>query len=254
MSSPPQLPRDFYTGLVADTYRYLRSAPVDPAPYERFVRRVGEPALELGCGDGDPLLDLVASGLDVEGLDASSDMLDRCRRRAAQRGLDVTLHLAGMEDMDVGRRYRSIYLAGATFNLLVDDATAGAALGRIAAHLTAHGVALVPLTIPTPTPPTVLGEFREHVTEDGATMRVAVVAEERDEARRLQVAHLRYESAHGAEAVDSTERPWILHWHTQPDFHALADAAGLSVVAVLDPDGRPAGPDATTFVFLLTPA
>jgi hypothetical protein len=35
---------------------------------------------------------------------------------------------------------------------------------------------------------------------------------------------------------------------------ALVDAARLSAVAVLDPDGGPAGPDATTFVFLLTPA
>jgi hypothetical protein len=127
-------------------------------------------------------------------------------------------------------------------------------LGRIAAHLEAGGVALVPLTIPTPTPPTILGEYREHVTEDGAKMRLAVVAEERDEARRVQVAHLRYELAHGTDVVESTERSWVLHWHTQPDFHALADAAGLSVLAVLDPDGGPARPDATTFVFLLTPA
>ena len=251
MSSQP--PRHFYTGLVAATYRYLRSATFDPAPYERFVRRFGEPGLELGCGDGDPLLDLVASGLDVEGLDASSDMLDRCRRAAEQRGLDVTLHLAGMEDMDLRRRYQSIYLAGATFNLLADDATAGGALGRIAAHLEPDGMALVPLTIPTPTPPKDLGNYREHVTEDGTTMRVGVVAEERDEAGRLQVAHLRYELAHDGGVVESTERSWVLHWHTQPDFKALADAAGLSVVAVLDPEGGPARPDATTFVFLLRP-
>jgi trans-aconitate methyltransferase len=251
MSSPP--PRLFYTGLVATVYRYLRSATSDPGPYERFVRQVGEPALELGCGDGDPLLDLRASGLDVEGLDASPDMLDRCRRAAERRGLDVTLHLAGMEDMDLGRRYRSIYLAGATFNLLVDDDTAGAALARIAAHLEPGGVALVPLTLPTPTPAAFLGEHREHVTDDGETMRFAVIAEERDETTRVQVAHVRYELVHDGEVVESTDRSWVLHWHTQPDFHALADAAGLSVLAVLDPDGGPAGPDATTFVFLLTP-
>ena len=252
MSSTP--PRQFYTGLVAATYRYLRSAEIDPAPYERFVRRVGEPALELGCGDGDPLLDLRASGLDVEGLDTSSDMLDKCRQAAERRGLDVTLHLAAMENMDLGRRFRSIYLAGATFNLLVDDITAGAALARIAAHLEPGGVALIPLTIPTPTPPTALGEYREHVTADGFTMRFAVIAEERDETTRVQVANLRYELAHDGGVVESTERSWVLHWHTQPDFHALADAAGLSVLAVLDPDGGPARPDATTFVFQLTPA
>ncbi len=246
-------PRDHYTGLVATTYRYLRSVTFDPAPYERFVRRVGEPALELGCGDGDPLLDLVAAGLDVDGLDSSADMLERCRQAAERRGLDVTLHLAGMEDMDLGRRYRSIYLAGATFNLLVDDAAAGAALGRIAAHLEPEGVALVPLTLPASTPPEALGNARQHVTEDGATMRVAVLAEERNEVDRIQVAHLRYELARDGDVVESTERSWVLHWHTQADFHALADAAGLSVLAVVDPDGGRATQDATTFAFLLTP-
>jgi ubiquinone/menaquinone biosynthesis C-methylase UbiE len=252
MSSP--LPRHFYTGLVAATYRHLRSAAMDPAPYERFVRRAGEPALELGCGDGDPLLDLCAAGLDVEGLDASADMLDRCRQAAERRGLDVRLHLAGMEDMNLGRRYRSIYLAGATFNLLVDDDTAGAALARIAGHLEPGGVALIPLTIPPPTSPAVLGEYREHVTDDGPTMRFAVLDETRDEATRTQVAHVRYELVDAGRVVEWTERSWVLHWHTQSGFRALANAAGLSVLTVLDADGGPAGPDLTTFVFLLAPA
>jgi cytosine/adenosine deaminase-related metal-dependent hydrolase len=85
-------PASFYTGLVAELYAPLRSETPDPLPYERFVRRYGEPALELACGDGDPLLDLVGQGLDVHGLDSSMDMLARCRARAAERGLHVTLH------------------------------------------------------------------------------------------------------------------------------------------------------------------
>ncbi|MFM7617915.1 MAG: SAM-dependent methyltransferase, partial [Actinomycetes bacterium] len=53
-------PADFYTGLVADLYAPLRSVVPDPDPYARFIARTGTPALELGCGDGDPLLDLRA--------------------------------------------------------------------------------------------------------------------------------------------------------------------------------------------------
>jgi trans-aconitate methyltransferase len=77
MTSPP--PDLFYTGIVAQADAALRSAPPDPRIYLRFVKVTGEPALEIGCGDGDPLLNLVAAGLDVEGLDSSADMLACCR-------------------------------------------------------------------------------------------------------------------------------------------------------------------------------
>ena len=87
-------PADFYTGLVAELYAPLRSFTSDPGEYAAFVASSGEPALELGCGDGDPLLDLRALGLDVDGVDSSADMLDRLRATAALRGLSVTCRAA----------------------------------------------------------------------------------------------------------------------------------------------------------------
>ena len=75
-------PADFYTGLVVELYSPLKSGHEDPERYARFVLDSGEPALELGCGDGDPLLALRALDLDVEGVASSTDMLARCRGRA----------------------------------------------------------------------------------------------------------------------------------------------------------------------------
>ena len=120
---PTDDPACFYTGLVADLYASLRAVDPEPATYERFIRRYGEPALELACGDGDPLLELLALGLDVHGLDASADMLARCRARAAAMGLEPTLFLEKMQTMRLPFHYRSIFLAGGSFNLLPDDAT-----------------------------------------------------------------------------------------------------------------------------------
>jgi Methyltransferase domain len=246
-------PALFYTGLVAELYAPLRSAGrPDPAPYIRFVTRSGQPALELACGDGDPLLDLRARGLDVEGLDSSPDMLERCRAAAAARGLVVTLHESRMESMELVRRYRSIYLAGASFNLIVDDDTAWRALARIRAHLEPDGSALIPLLIPSPVPAEAIGVPRTHVADDGRTMRVTVVSEERDEGARLQTTVLRYELEHHGERTVE-ERPWVLHWHTQEGFHQLLGDAGLLAGDVLSPDGRPAGPDAHTFTFWVRP-
>ncbi len=234
-------PADFYTGLVARLYAPLRSVDPDPAPYAAFIAAVGQPALELGCGDGDPLLDLVAQGLDVEGLDSSADMLAGARARAAERDLTATPHHAPMEAMDLGRRYRSIFLAGPTFNLVLDDDLVAAALARVHDHLEPGGSALVPLFVP---------EDETHrvgeVTSSG-TMRVTRVGSERDETARLQTVVLRYE-----DGDESLERPWTLHWHTQDGFRALAETAGLEVAAVLAADGSRATPDATAFVFWLT--
>ena len=239
MASPP--PELFYTGIVARAYAALRSAAPDPRIYQRFVKMTGEPVLEIGCGDGDPMLDLVATGLDVEGLDSSPDMLTRCRSVADARGLRVVLHEQPMQSMQLDRRFRSIYLAGPTFNLLPDDGVAQLALHQIAAHLAPGGSALVPLFIPATAAPEDLGTTQSHTDTDGTILRLTALSQEHDDNARLHITMLRYEvEAHGATAVE--DRPWLLHWYTQAGFATLAEAAGLTVTAILAGDGSPAAP------------
>jgi SAM-dependent methyltransferase len=254
MPSEPVDPALFYTGIVADIYGPLRGdGPPDPAPYAAFVRRSGEPALELGCGDGDPLLDLRELGLDVEGLDSSPDMLERCRARAAARGVDVVLHCQPMESMGLPRRYRSIYIAGPTFNLLPDDDIAARALAAIALHLEDGGAALVPLFVPEPTDPAYFGAARRHTTDAGVQMAFSALDETYDAQRRTRITTVRYELTVD-EVTEVAERPWLLHWYTQDGFRALAESAGLHVSAVRRPTGGSAEPDDTEFVFVLTPS
>lgn len=243
-------PADFYTGIVVDVYGPLRGSTPDWRSCAAFMDAWGGPGLELGCGDGDPLLTLRSEGLDVEGLDSSADMLAKLRDNAEVRGVDVTTHHATIENMDLGRSYRSIFLAGPTFNLIADDATAVRALERIRAHLDPRGAALVPLFIPEPVLDQHIGIAREHVDERGRTLRVTVTATERDELARRQVTMLRYEIVEG-ESRQSLERPWILHWHTQAGFAELVSRAGLRTAAVRTADGEPAPPDATSFEFVL---
>ncbi len=249
---PGSDPSLFYTGLVAELYGALRSVIPDPEPYARFIGRWGEPALELGCGDGAPLLDLRARGLDVEGLDSSPDMLARCHRAAASRGVDVVLHEQEIQAMALGRLYRSIYFAGATFNLLPDDHAAANALASIRRHLETDGAALIPLMIPGSTPSNALGQPRVHLDDDGTEIRVTPIAETRDESSRCQTTTLRYERI-GTTGTAAEERPWLLHWYTQAGFRDLAAGAGLDVRTMVTPDGTPTAPDDPSFVAVVTP-
>ncbi|MFG1606138.1 class I SAM-dependent methyltransferase [Actinoplanes sp. NPDC049265] len=236
----------FYTGIVVDAYAKLKSSDFDPEPYARFVAHTGQPGLEIGCGDGNPLLELRRRGLDVEGVDSSADMVERCRRNAAALGVEVVLHQQRMQDLALGRRYRSIYFAGPTFNLLPDDAAARRTLRAVGAHLTADGTALVPLWIPGPTPPEELGAAREAIDEDGALLRYTAVSEVYDAHARTRVTTTRYERITPA-GIESVERPWILHWYSTEQFGSMCAAAGLRVTWLVEDDEvtatvRAAGP------------
>lgn len=222
-------PADFYTGLVVEAYEALKSRTFDAARYSAFVREHGQPGLEVGCGAGQPLLQLAAEGLDVDGVDSSPDMLDRARAAAHQQGLDVGLHLAWMQDLDLGRRYRSIYLAGPTFELLPDDDAALQALQAFRRHLTPDGMIMIPLWIAGPTPADDLGTVREAVDASGTILRYAAVSEDHDPITRTRRTAVRYERVPRTGPSQRVDREWLVHWQTPQTIAALAAQAGLTV-------------------------
>lgn len=218
--------REFYTGLIADVYARLKSTSFPAERYASLIERYGEPALELGCGDGDPLLDLRERGYDVDGIDSSADMLARLNERAARRGLAVEAWLTPMESMELPRRYRTIFLAGPTFNLLPDDQAMQRALHSIRHGLADGGTAVIPLFRP---PPADIGGVTREETGNGS-ISCTVLAASRDEVRRTQALTLRYERVSG-ERSERLDRDWVIHWIGLEEFESLAVDAGLRTLS-----------------------
>lgn len=242
---PDMEPADFYSGIVVDAYAKLKSSSFEPRPYIDFVKATGEPALEIGCGDGEPMLDLCAAGLDVDGVDSSADMVDRCRENAAKRGISTHVYHQRVEALNLERRYSSIYFAGPTFNLLVDDETATQALQAIAKHLTDDGAALIPLWIPDPTPHADIGVTR--TAEDGPAveLRYTPLSETYDQEIRTRVTTSRYERTTSS-GTESADREWIIHWHTPHSFVAMCKDAGLEVLTLVDDETNADASDTST--------
>lgn len=246
-----EAPARFYTGLVAELYEPLVSERARADDYVPFLERSGTPALELACGSGLPLVELVARGFPVHGLDASRDRLDRCRDRAMTRGLDVTLHLGEMQSFSLPHRYRSVFLAGASFTLLTTDEDARAALARIRAHLEPGGSALIPLEIPDlEAVREGVGRFREVKTAAGDRLRVGMVAFEASDDGRTLSHRLRYERIAATGASEVLEREWTRRWWSQEQFRNLLLAAGFGKMTFLGVDGGPVAAGASTFVAL----
>jgi SAM-dependent methyltransferase len=246
-----EAPSQFYTGLVAELYEPLASEHARADDYVPFLERSGTPALELACGSGLPLLELVESGYEVEGLDASQDMLDRCRAHAAERALDVTLYHAEMQSFSLPRRYRSIFLAGASFTLLTTDEDAESALERIYEHLEPGGSALIPLEIvDVEASRKHLGRFREVTTDAGGRFRVAVVALDVSTDGRNLCHRLRYEHIPPSGEPDVVERDWQRRCWSQGQFREMLLSARFEEVSFRAREGGRAQADVEEFIAL----
>lgn len=104
---------DFHRGLAARLFDALNDDGPEVGYFRRLIERSGQPALDAGCGPGRLLLRYLAGGFDVEGCDISPDMLELCRRHADERGLAPVLHLMSAAQLDLQRRYRTIFMCGA---------------------------------------------------------------------------------------------------------------------------------------------
>jgi SAM-dependent methyltransferase len=98
-------PGTWHHGLVAD---YWATVNLDAPELDLYRSYLRSPVLDAGCGAGRLLVPLRAEGFDVDGCDASADMIERCRRRAP----DATLWVSTLHELDPPRRYASIVCSG----------------------------------------------------------------------------------------------------------------------------------------------
>jgi SAM-dependent methyltransferase len=83
----------------------------------------------------------------VDGCDVSADMVAACREKAEREGLSPNLYVQPMHELDLPRRYRTIYVCGA-FGLGSTRAQDEEALRRFRAHLEPGGTLLVDIEVP----------------------------------------------------------------------------------------------------------
>jgi SAM-dependent methyltransferase len=79
--------------------------------FRQFVK-AGQPALDVACGAGRLMVPYVEAGLDVDGCDASPDMVRLCREAASAVGGSPTMSCQAMHELDLRRRYATIFVCG----------------------------------------------------------------------------------------------------------------------------------------------
>jgi SAM-dependent methyltransferase len=98
-------PSTWHHGLVADYWAVVN---LDAPELDLYRQHLHSPILDAGCGAGRLLAPLREGGFDVDGCDASADMVERCRQRVP----DATLWVSALHELNPPRRYASIVCSG----------------------------------------------------------------------------------------------------------------------------------------------
>ncbi len=233
-----------YRGLIAQAWDLLRgdtSGWEDRPFYRDIIQASGQPALDIGCGTGRLLLDYLADGIDIDGVDSSPEMLEICRMKALKLGLHPTLYLQPMESLELPRRYRTIMVPSSSFQLVTDPHDAAEAMRRFWRHLEPGGTLVMPFMIPwdgAATDSMVAVDWKivaEQVRpEDGLLIRRWARATY-DLAHQLEHTEDRYEVIREGEIIESEHhsRSPAGCWYTPAQAIKLYEDAGFTAMRIL---------------------
>jgi SAM-dependent methyltransferase len=138
----PDARSTWHYGLIARWWDEVNQGGPEIACVGRFIQTYGEPALDVGCGTGRVLLPLLRDGIDIDGSDVSADMLALCQARAQNDGLRPRLFRQSLSELELPRRYRSIYLCG-VFGISESRKQDWEGLRRLHRHLAPGGALLI---------------------------------------------------------------------------------------------------------------
>jgi SAM-dependent methyltransferase len=225
-----------YRGLAAQCYdMWFGEEPfVDQEFFHRHLAAAGGPALEVACGTGRLLVPYLRDGFDIEGVDSSAEMLAICRRKAQDYGLVPVLHEQLMQDLDLPRRYATIFVPFGSFQILARREEAFEALRRFHAHLQPGGQVLIPLFVP-------WSDFRLQNQwrlrrsgvrpEDGAMVLIYECTRSY-RLEQLQDIWLRFEVYRHGRLVDSELRTHQLRWYHKYEFMMMLEQVGFGEIRV----------------------
>jgi SAM-dependent methyltransferase len=223
-----------YKHLLTEAYDLDKPrAPQDEIDrWVQYAAEAGGPVLEVMCGSGRLLVPLAVAGIDIDGIDASADMLAACKRKSLEHGLSPGLELQFSQELDLPRRYALAFVTAGSFGLLRDGTDSRRTLEKLRDHLGPGGLLVVDVE-------TVLGAPRQSGEwvgrwwnrPDGATI-VNRSLSRYDAETRIEEGLGIYELWVGGELVESELNNWVRRFWAAEELEQELQIAGFTEIGV----------------------
>lgn len=200
---------------------------------EYYRQRLAEcdgPILEPAVGNGRIFIPMLEMGLDIEGFDASHEMLEYCRQECRGRGLVPALTCQTFEQFSYDRRFACIVMPAGSLQLITETASAMAVLKRFWDHLLPGGRLIVDID----TIENVIGQanaVRSWAVGDSDLLTMTAHRAEIDYVKQTTLSHLRYEHWRQGTLLSAELDLFHLRWWGVEELaFALREAGFVDVV------------------------
>lgn len=218
-----------------------------------LVRGKAGHVLELGCGTGRLLLPLVKEGRTVDGVDASTAMLDICRGKLSALGVRACLVNQSLQALDLDQQYDVIFASLGTVQLITSNAEVMQTLTRIRKHMVPGGILIFGLFTPEPSETESdqsSWRVRRQIEMFGGGTATCLEQLTWDHNKRIRAGRFRYELRDATGALSEQEEEALdLRWYSPVELAGLLDMAGFARVLFTDiASDRPAWKDERSFL------
>ncbi|MDB6179693.1 class I SAM-dependent methyltransferase [Paracoccus sp. Z330] len=184
------------------------------------------PILEPAVGNGRIFVPLLQDGFQIEGFDASEEMLNYCLDECRGRNLPLNLTRQTFENFSYDKRFAAIIIPAGSFQLITDEVAAAAVLKRFYDHLAPKGQLIIDLdpigSILAPP-----GPNRSWTTEGGDVLTLTDNRVETNYLAQTTLSHNRYERWHNGSLIETELEFFKLRWWGIHEFRLALQAAGF---------------------------
>ncbi len=217
-----------YGKLCTQFYDISKPSPPDDAFnfYLEQARSAGDLVLELMCGSGRFLVPLLQQGIDIDGSDASADMLEACRAKCESLRLKTNLYQQSIEETKLPRKYKLIIVPASSFILVTDRQAAKISLKKIYEHLQPGGKFILEIDTPRAAGRSGVWIGRWVERPDGATIIFSALANY-DPKEKVEYALHKYELFEDGRLISTELEHYAMRFYEKEEFMRLLQEAGF---------------------------
>ncbi|MCK4663633.1 MAG: class I SAM-dependent methyltransferase [Bacteroidales bacterium] len=228
-----------YKGILIEWYdRLLLEEKEDIKLYSELICKSDQPVLELACGTGRLMLEFLKSGIDIDGVDCSNEMLNKCKEKGKEFGLKPNIYLQKMEELSLKRKYKTIFISGGSFQLIDSSEKAIKTLQKIYKHLENNGKFVLDINIPwdeiKANKEGLWEETRSSENKEENTRFVVLQTSIFDFKNQLKIITYKYELYKDNKIVSSELDTINLKWYSVNEFILMLEKAGFKNIKTYD--------------------